>query len=125
MTIFAVPKPVVEVKEPVSYAPVVGQLRPFMDDDFKMFATDTMNGLVCVRPPRIDFLAITAEVEGMGDCGRFLAACMDAYDIIGVWEIHNPKLASMLSRRGFRVEMDTFSGELIKGMMWRKDASRA
>jgi hypothetical protein len=84
---------------------------------------DVMYGLALVRDRRIDFLSLTARNPGHGDCGRFLAACMAAYDVVGVWWIFNADLETMLERRGFWHAADVFQGEGVVGMIWRKAAA--
>jgi hypothetical protein len=104
--------------------PVIGELFPFMPGDwFEAFDVETVHGLALVRDRRLDLLSIVARNPGQGDGGRFLAACMAAYDVVGVWELLNPELEAMLERRGFWHAADVFQGEAVAGMIWRKAAA--
>jgi hypothetical protein len=112
----------------VQVHPVIGALRPYTtyaalfgdtSSPFDEFETATMQGLAWVRGDRLDILAIGAKTPGRGDCGRFLAACMKAYQTIVVWDVLNSDLAQMLERRGFVNDWQYDGGASQPVMIWR------
>jgi hypothetical protein len=103
--------------------PVVGALTPFAEQlapMFQAFHTTRVHGLASVRGDRLDMLAVAAVNPGHGDFTQFLDECQKNYDTIGIWEIWNGSLASMLRRRGYRDVREELDGDLVTGMRWDK-----
>lgn len=109
--------------------PVIGSLTPRASwvraypadtGSFNEFQIPTMKGLARVRGDHLEILAIVADQPNQGDCGRFLAACMESYTMVTVWEVLNTDLAEMLDRRGFVVVHEWIDGGHFQGMRWRK-----
>lgn len=107
--------------------PVLGQMRPSFlstipafDTGFDEFDTPTMHGLARVVGNHLDILAIDAHVPGRGDCGRFLAECIESYERVRILFIGNPQLDQMLRRRGWEPFVAYEDGEIIEGRQWKK-----
>jgi hypothetical protein len=106
--------------------PVVGALAPFAEQIapmFQAFRTPNIHGLAAVRGDRLDILAVAATNPGHGDFSRFLDDCQKNYQTIGIWEIWNGSLASMLKRRGFREVREELDGDLVSGLRWDREAA--
>jgi hypothetical protein len=99
--------------------PVIGQLSGYEGAEFREFITPTARGLAMVRGDRLDILAIATEHEGRGEFSRFLAKCKENYSVIGIWEIWNPILKTILARKDFHAASEVLAyGELSNGMIW-------
>lgn len=103
--------------------PVVGVMRTYtpMAEPFREFWTETMHGLAFVIGRELRILALAAHHEGRGDCGRFIAEAIAAYDFVGIYRVGSFRLDAMLRRRGFiDCESEIVAGEDMPGMIWRR-----
>lgn len=79
-----------------------------------------VDGLVKVRLPRLDILAIGSSHPGSGQFRRFIVQAKTEFDTICVWEVWNPLLKAVLPRYGFVPATDFFEGSQVSGFRWDK-----
>lgn len=75
----------------------------WMGGPFRIFDTHyAIFGLAKDERGVFDILALETRAKMTGNASRFLAAAMDSFRTIRVFEVYNPALDAALLRRGFR-----------------------
>lgn len=87
---------------------------------FKLFHHRQMDGLVSVRGPVVDFLALRADSPGKGQFTRFLWVLKTVADSIGVYDVLNKRFGRYLERNGFVVGHEIENDESVEVYRWRK-----
>ena len=91
------------------------------DSPFMRFVSPLgVNGLVQVRSPRLDILAVIASQPGTGQFRAFIAQAKTEFDTICIWECWNPLLPEILPRYGFQPATDFIDHQQLTGFRWDK-----
>jgi hypothetical protein len=96
----------------------------FLDTRFEPFTAPTfgIHGLARITGPKIEIIAVAADVPGVGCFRDWIKNLKTEFQEIYIWEVWNDFLPAVLARYGFEpiCMLDTYTAEVLEGFKWSK-----